>query len=200
MLNKFLSGLSRPSKLPLALQQVKAGRVLAQRGFSSQAVVTDYENKRVHKHELANPKFFEDDYVTTMIEEIDFVRSPLYDMAKITKLTTNKEMEEMFADALDRVSVADPLENLVYSPYPDRENVSFWRYADKSMAEGTDMYTLQQPRGEKLRRSVGSEIYRFHKPVNHWEAVRRSKSYIADDYFPPHLLQTSNLKELFEDQ
>lgn len=35
---------------------------------------------------LTDPKFFEEDFVMTSIEEIDFVRSPMYDYAKLNTM------------------------------------------------------------------------------------------------------------------
>jgi len=36
-----------------------------------------------------------------------------------------------------------------------------------------------------LERISAGELFRIAKPSNHWDNLRRSKSFLADDYFPP---------------
>ena len=38
----------------------------------------------------------------------------------------------------------------------------------------------------------------MQKTPEHWENLRRSKSYLADDYFPPRILRDGNLLDMFE--
>jgi hypothetical protein len=61
-----------------------------------------------------------------------------------------------------------------------------------------EKHIFQHPRGEPLRRSVGGDLFKMHKPKDHWETIRRSKSYMADDYFPPFALRDGGLNKLFE--
>jgi len=46
-----------------------------------------------------NSKFYQNDFVATSIKEIEFVRSPLYDLAKANEMTSEDahEMLEGFA-------------------------------------------------------------------------------------------------------
>jgi hypothetical protein len=37
----------------------------------------------------------------------------------------------------------------------------------------------------------------MHKTNDHWNQIRRSKSYLGNDYFPTFHLKSSNLIEMF---
>jgi hypothetical protein len=41
-------------------------------------------------------------------------------------------------------------------------------------------------------------LFKIQKTESHWNELRRSKSFIADDFFPPVALMNGNLKDLFE--
>lgn len=80
---------------------------------------------------------------------------------------------------------------------PTRETAAFTRYADRSPAPDADKYIFQQPRGEPLKRAFVPSLYKFQKPKDHWDQLRRSKSYLADDFFPPINLKSNDLITLF---
>jgi len=79
-----------------------------------------------------------------------------------------------------------------------RETVAYTRYADVSLAEDDTKYVFQHPGGEPLRRSFTGDLFKFQKPDEHWAQVRRSKSYIADAFFPPIALKSHDLISMFE--
>lgn len=83
-------------------------------------------------------------------------------------------------------------------PQYSKESVAFTRYQDESMAPDDQLHIFQHPKGEPLRRTDPGALFRMHKPEDHWETLRRSKSYIADSYFPPVALRSGSLKEMFE--
>jgi hypothetical protein len=76
-------------------------------------------------------RFFEKDFLSTGIEEVEFVRSPYYEMAKRMKMTEEESM-----DLLEEVSIknemVDEMSGLLHSPFPSRESVAFTRYADEA--------------------------------------------------------------------
>jgi hypothetical protein len=53
---------------------------LIQRAFSATVNPADY--KKQHSPLVVDPKFYENDFMLTSIEEIEFIRSPFYDYAK----------------------------------------------------------------------------------------------------------------------
>ena len=93
----------------------------------------------------------------------------------------------------------DEVSSQVLLPQYTRESVAFTRYSDSSIAPDDQLHIFQHPRGEPLRRTDPGALFRMHKTSDHWETLRRSKSYIADSYFPPMSLKTGNLKEMFEE-
>ena len=78
-------------------------------------------------------KFYEKDFIPTAIEEIDYVRSPFYDLAK-----SNYMGEEEAHDLLDDfglvTSMIDPVMDQVLSPQISPENAAFFRYQDQVSA------------------------------------------------------------------
>ena len=109
---------------------------------------------------LLDEKFYENDYIATASDEIEFVRSPLYELSKAYKMNyenVNDLMEEIHLKS----SLLTDMEimGLKY-PRPTRENVSFMRYADVSTAPEEDKYIFQQPRGEPLRRLYIGDIFK----------------------------------------
>ena len=86
------------------------------------------------------------------------------------------------------------------SPFPTKENVAFTRYADK-VADPSIEEGMQIPRGKAFKRiDAAKELFRVQKTSDHWADVRRSKEFIADDFFPPRAVpMDANLQDLFND-
>ena len=71
------------------------------------------------------------------------------------------------------------------SPFPDKKNVAFTRYADE-IEDPVAREKLQFPMGEPLVRiDPAKELFRVQKTADHWAQVHRSKAFIAEDFFPP---------------
>ncbi len=91
--------------------------------------------------------------------------------------------------------MTDATAQVLRSPHPTKENVSFTRYADRSLDQNFS-HVLQQPRGEPLRRLDPAELRRVPKTADHWDTVRRSKSYLGDFLPPFDTPKESNLREV----
>jgi len=131
-------------------------------------------------------KFYKDDFFPTSIEEVEYVRSPYYDLARSTVMGGEDDVHDTL-DAIGlKFSALSPVAASVLIPAKETpESVAFTRYADQVMADKSEQHIFQFPRGERLRRSVGGELFKVQKDREHWTEVRRSKSYIADDFLPP---------------
>lgn len=57
---------------------------------------------------------------------------------------------------------------------------------------------MQFPRGKPYERIDPGDLFRVAKTDSHWAELRRSKSFLADDFFPPIELHENNLKVIFE--
>lgn len=111
--------------------------------------------------DLLDEKFFENDYIMTAIDEIEFIRSPMYEISKAYKMNYEGVEDLMEEIHLKSALTTDfELMGLKY-PHPNRENVAFKRYADISLAPEADKYMFQQPRGEPLRRNFTGEIFKY---------------------------------------
>jgi len=173
-----------------------AKTILRNRALFSRSFSSVQAHKTHHKAEVMNPKFYERDFLNTSIEEIEYIRSPLYDLAK-EQTMTDDQLHDFLDDYGLKQAMISEASQFLMSPQETAESVAFKRYQDEVTAPEDQKHIFQHPRGEPLRRSEPGALFRMHKPENHWENVRRSKSYIADDFFPPVELKTGNLIEIF---
>ena len=75
-------------------------------------------------------KFFEKDIYSTSIKEIEFVRSPFYELSQISK-TNFFGIQNHVDEACMKLDMIDSkYQEILTSPYPTRENTAFSRYAD----------------------------------------------------------------------
>ena len=83
MINKCFNKLARP------LVRTPTVRLFS----TAQETVSAKELHTVrHRNILMDAKFYERDFWSTAIEEIDYVRSPLYDYAKINTMKSDEEV------------------------------------------------------------------------------------------------------------
>ena len=87
-------------------------------------------------------KFFENDFAETMVDEVEFVRSPFYELAKATRLGPEKAEDLMDTIYMKNAIQTDrKLLGLTAGPHT-RETVAYTRYADVSLAEDDTKYVF----------------------------------------------------------
>ena len=64
---------------------------------------------------MIDPKFYEKDFISTAIKEIDYIRSPLYDLAK-AQVMTPESASDFLDDFGMKTSMIDELEAEVMAP------------------------------------------------------------------------------------
>ena len=79
-------------------------------------------------------KFYEKDFVATSIAEIEYVRSPYYDLAAQKQMTA-EEVHAEFDEFGMKMGMIDPSLAMMMASSPNPENISFTRYADRCEAE-----------------------------------------------------------------
>ena len=62
--------------------------------FSSKAVA----HRTAHMSTPIHPKFYEDDFKSTNIEELEFVRSPFYELAKLHHTKEGEDAQKLLSD------------------------------------------------------------------------------------------------------
>ena len=82
-----------------------------------------------------DPKYYDKDFVQTQIEEIEYVRSPLYDLAKNNQFKDSDDVDKHFEEWNLKMDMIDDLQQLSLTPQDTRESVAFKRYADYVHAE-----------------------------------------------------------------
>ena len=78
-----------------------------------------------------DPTFYEDVFVPTSVEELDFVRTPFYDLAKLEHLKEGEEAQKFLTNIQMKAEMVDAVNALYQSPAPTKETISFTRYADE---------------------------------------------------------------------
>jgi hypothetical protein len=72
-------------------------------------------------------KFYEKDFIPTSIEEIDYIRSPMYDLAKSVYMD-EEEVHGLLDDFGMKVGMMDALTQSVLSPNASPETAAYFRY------------------------------------------------------------------------
>ena len=76
-------------------------------------------------------KFYKDDYYPTSIEEVEYVRSPYYDLAKSKAMGGEDDVHEALDEIGMKFSALSPIAASVLIPDKETpESVAFTRYAD----------------------------------------------------------------------
>ena len=85
------------------------------------------------KHELQvqNKKYFENDFISTSIEELEFVRSPFHSIAALHHTKDGEESQQLLTELSQKVNMIDIMHNELRSPAKSKKKVAFTRYADE---------------------------------------------------------------------
>ena len=100
-----------------------------------------------------------------------------------------------------KIGMTNAMLSATMSQRPTKENVAFQRYADKVLDPAIEE-GMQVPRGQPFKRiDASKELFRVQKTSDHWEQLRRSKQFLADDFFPPRSVPLdANLQTLYNDE
>ena len=93
-----------------------------------------------------HPKFYEKDVSPTSIAELEFIRSPFYDLAKIYHLKEGESVQTLLTQVNQKLEMLEPLVQITQGPGQTKENVAFKRYADR-VADPNVQGIFQFPRG-----------------------------------------------------
>ncbi len=103
------------------------------RALSTATSAVTSKHKTHHIGEQMHSKFYEKDFEATSIEELEFVRSPFYDLAALQHVKEGAQAEALLTTLTQKLSMTDMTSNVIRSPAPNKENQAFSRYADKVM-------------------------------------------------------------------
>jgi hypothetical protein len=76
-------------------------------------------------------KFYENEFEPTSIAELDFVRSPFYELSQMQHLKEGPESVKLMSDLTQKLLMINPLQNQLRAPGPSPDRIAFTRYADK---------------------------------------------------------------------
>jgi hypothetical protein len=148
-------------------------KLLPSRPFSTLAKA----HQKVHSGSLLEPKLFENDFLVSNDTQLEFVRHPFYDLARAEKMEPHKAHELLDEISL-KMSYLEGFHSVTQPPQPTPESLAFTRYAD-NLSEDRSKHVFQIPKGEPFRRISAAELFRVQKTQNHWDTVKRSKSFLT---------------------
>ena len=121
---------------------------------------------------LVDPKFYENDYMTTTEYDLEYVRSPFYDIAK-SHLMSNEDRAKIFEEIAVKQTYLRSSESLIEPPPPTKESIAYTRYGDyKPDREAVDMnskFLFEFPRGKPYSIINSGELFRVQKPADHFD-------------------------------
>jgi hypothetical protein len=153
--------------------------MLFARNFTQQLVNKEAHVKR-HMGVVMDPRFYENDYMAGKTSELEFVRSPFYDLARKEQLK-KEQVPELIDEITHKLNHIEGLEIFLQPPVPTRENVAYTRYADE-VEDPKTREIFQFPRGQPYRIVSAGEHFRIQRwslGEDRWASVRRSKDFIA---------------------
>lgn len=96
--------------------------------FSTSAPAVRHATK--HYGDSMHPRFYENEFEATSIAELEFVRSPFYELAKLRQTEEGPDAEKLLTTLAQKMSMLTPTLDVLRSPTPNADNVAFTRYAD----------------------------------------------------------------------
>ena len=102
----------------------------ALRSFSTAELAA--KHKTLHVSASMHPRFYENEFEATSIEELHWVRSPFYELAKMNMLEKGESAEKLLTTVNMKLQMQYPTSSFLMSPKPTAESVAFTRYADKA--------------------------------------------------------------------
>lgn len=141
------------------------------RVFSTSASSQDAKSKHKEQHhdQALHAKFFENDFNSTSIKELEYVRSPFYDLSMLEHTKEGEEAAQFLTNIQLKIGMTQFISSKLQSQYPTKETVAFTRYADH-VRDPEFRERLQHPMGEPLRRiDASKELFRVQKTSDHWQ-------------------------------
>lgn len=78
-----------------------------------------------------HPKFYENDFTSTSIKELEYVRSPFYDLGMHEHMAEGKEATKFIEKMVLKIEMNQFLMSKLKSQFPTKQTVAFTRYADE---------------------------------------------------------------------
>jgi hypothetical protein len=112
-----------------------------------------------HKDWLMDNRHYENDFEPTSIDELEYVRSPFYDLATMTHTTDGEELDKLYENIKMKYDILNPLKEVIGSGRPTKRNVAYKRYGDDQCADPKWNAVFNHPKGTAYKRTHGSELF-----------------------------------------
>ena len=77
-----------------------------------------------------DPSHYENDFESTSIEELEFVRSPFYDLAKYEHTQEGEKARDLLDSLHLKHQIISPINSVIQPEKKNKTNVAYTRYAD----------------------------------------------------------------------
>ena len=92
-------------------------------------------------------KYYENEFVHTAIKELEYVRTPFYDLAQHEHLKEGEDTSKYLEDLAVKTQMLNMLDPVLRTPTPDKMTIAFNRYGDEVM-DDKFKERLQFPMGQ----------------------------------------------------
>ena len=75
-------------------------------------------------------RHYENDFEPTSIDELEYVRTPFYDLARIQHTTDGAEVEKLYNSIKIKYDILSPLHEVISPQRATKRNVAYKRYGD----------------------------------------------------------------------
>jgi hypothetical protein len=102
--------------------------------FSTEVSSTEASKHAVkHYGDPNEPKIFETEFMPTNIEELEFIRSPFYDLGKYSQLKEGPEAQHFLTNVSAKLNMLNDSMQYLSTPHETPDSVAFTRYADQTV-------------------------------------------------------------------
>jgi len=89
-----------------------------------------------------DPRHYEDSWEHTSIEELEHIRSPFYDLAKLEHTKEGDEAAKLLLSVGQKIKMLSMLEATIAPKRPDEKKAAWTRYADNLVQPGENKHLL----------------------------------------------------------
>ena len=83
-----------------------------------------------HRDWLMDTRHYENEFEPTSIDELEYVRSPFYDLARVQHTKDGAEVEKLYDSIKMKYDILSPLHEVLDTQRPTKRSVAYKRYGD----------------------------------------------------------------------
>ena len=125
MFNTGRRSLFKPAQASMLVKSKSLLQPAAMRFAATPTADESAKHKEEHIDEPMHHKFYEDAFMSTSIRELEFVRSPFYDLAKSHHAKEGEDSAEFITNMQLKVGMTQFISKHLQSDAPDNDTIAF---------------------------------------------------------------------------